>query len=54
MIILDNIIEFDWDEGNVNKNFTKHLVSNSECEEIFFNIPLFVINDEKHSKTENR
>jgi len=31
---------FQWDDGNNNKNFRKHKVSDSECEEIFFSEPL--------------
>ena len=45
---------FDWDEGNSDKNWIAHRVSNSECEEVFFNRPLIVKDDEKHSKTEKR
>ena len=45
---------FEWDEGNKDKNWIKHKVSNSECEEIFFNQPLIVNFDEKHSKEEAR
>ena len=45
---------FEWDEGNKDKNWIKHKVSNSECEEIFFNQPLIVNFDEKHSETEAR
>ncbi len=45
---------FLWDNGNRNKNFLKHHVSNGECEEIFFNQPLLIINDNKHSQNEIR
>lgn len=31
---------FDWDEGNINKNWDKHRVHHLECEEIFFNEPI--------------
>lgn len=47
-------INFDWDEGNLDKNWLKHKVSNSECEEILFNQPLLIAEDEKHSQTESR
>jgi len=46
--------DFEWDEGNKNKNWIKHKVSNSECEQIFFNQPLIINFDEKHSNTEAR
>lgn len=45
---------FDWDEGNRDKNWLKHGVSNGECEELFFNLPLIVADDTKHSELEAR
>ncbi|MBN4054663.1 BrnT family toxin [Nitrospira defluvii] len=48
------VVGFDWDEGNKNKNFLKHRISNSECEQIFFNEPLIILDDAKHSKKERR
>ena len=45
---------FDWDDGNRNKNFLKHNVSEGESEEIFFNAPLLIAEDLKHSYTEHR
>ena len=53
MVSLQNIIGFDWDEGNNRKN-DKHNVSMSEAEEVFFNAPLLVIEDAKHSHQESR
>jgi uncharacterized DUF497 family protein len=47
-------IGFEWDEGNAEKNWEKHQVSRSECEQIFFNQPLVVAADEKHSQAERR
>ena len=51
---LPGIRGFDWDEGNRDKNLTKHDVSNGECEEVFLNEPLVVIDDPKHSEREAR
>lgn len=45
---------FDWDQGNIDKNWKRHLVTNEETEEIFVNIPRVVLFDEKHSKFEKR
>ncbi len=45
---------FDWDEGNIDKNWVSHRVSPSECEQIFFNFPMIVSEDVKHSKSESR
>lgn len=46
--------EFDWDAGILQKNWLKHDVSPFECEQVFFNQPLIVTPDEKHSETEIR
>lgn len=45
---------FEWDEGNIKKNWEKHRVSHIECEETFFNSPLIVKQDESHSTSEDR
>ena len=45
---------FDWNKGNLDKNWKKHGVCNSECEQIFFNQPLIIKEDEKHSSKEKR
>ncbi len=42
-------IGFDWDEGNRDKNWKKHRVSDAECEEVFFHQPLVVRYDPSHS-----
>lgn len=45
---------FEWDEGNRDKNQLKHKASNGECEELFFNQPLVILDDHKHSDAEQR
>lgn len=45
---------FEWDEGNSRKNAEKHGVSQSEAEQLFFNEPLLVLEDSRHSQRENR
>jgi uncharacterized DUF497 family protein len=45
---------FEWDEGNRDKSRLKHKVSNGECEELFFNQPLIILDDEAHSQEEKR
>jgi uncharacterized DUF497 family protein len=52
--LLGNCTGFDWDQGNLLKNWEKHEVSGSECEQIFFNKPLVVGPSEKKSEIENR
>lgn len=51
---LDNIAGFEWDAGNIDKNWVKHGVSNAECEEFFFNTPLLIRPDSAHSREEAR
>jgi uncharacterized DUF497 family protein len=53
MIDFTKITAFDWDEGNACKN-DKHGVSMAEAEQVFFNQPLLVIDDIKHSEGEGR
>jgi uncharacterized DUF497 family protein len=51
---LDVLDGFDWDNGNISKNWNSHKVSIGECEEVFFNNPFFIFDDEKHSTDEKR
>ena len=45
---------FDWDEGNARKSTEKHSVSQGEAEQVFFNEPLLLLPDRKHSDKEQR
>ena len=45
---------FDWDEGNLEKNWELHRVPFWEAEEIFFNEPLVIRTDREHSRQEAR
>jgi uncharacterized DUF497 family protein len=54
MNLFTGITGFQWDEGNFTKNPLKHDVSNPESESIFFNHPLIVADDQKHSAVEKR
>jgi uncharacterized protein len=45
---------FQWDAGNSQKNFNRHGVYDWECEQIFFNLPLIILEDRRHSVAENR
>jgi uncharacterized protein len=51
---LDACVGFDWDEGNLDKNWESHLVTWWECEEVFLNRPLIVKSDTGHSRHERR
>lgn len=51
---LKKCIGFQWDQHNAEKNWQKHKVTPAECEEVFFNKPLVVTDDLKHSSSEKR
>lgn len=53
-IEFEKITGFQWDEGNINKNLEKHSVENWECEQLFFNEPLIILDDFIHSISEKR
>lgn len=53
MINLTKITGFDWDDGNARKN-AKHAVFMAEAEQVFFNDPLLLLVDTKHSQQELR
>jgi uncharacterized DUF497 family protein len=54
MIDWMRVTGFDWDEGNARKSADKHSVSQGEAEQAFFNEPLLVLRDDKHSLREPR
>jgi uncharacterized DUF497 family protein len=45
---------FEWDDGNAEKNWLLHQVSQTESEQVFFNRPLVVAEDDLHSNREIR
>ena len=51
---IDTVVGFDWDEGNKYKNEKKHGLKWQLIEELFFNEPLLIFEDEKHSEKECR
>ena len=52
--VLQECTGFQWDKGNSGKNWIGHQVTDAESEQIFFNKPLIVADDPKHSQTEKR
>ncbi|MGY6278113.1 BrnT family toxin [Methylomonas sp. MgM2] len=54
MIDYARITGFEWDAGNARKSVDKHSVSQSEAEQVFFNQPLLILEDQKHSQQEPR
>ena len=45
---------FHWDAGNAEKNQISHGMTQSEAEQVFFNRPLVVNDDVRHSTVEPR
>jgi uncharacterized DUF497 family protein len=53
-IDFSKVTGFDWDKGNIEKSFSKHGVSITESEQLFFNNPFLILQDVKHSHIEER
>jgi uncharacterized DUF497 family protein len=53
MVDLSNVVGFEWDDGNARKN-EQHGVSMAEAEQMFFNSPLLILQDARHSDIEPR
>jgi uncharacterized protein len=53
VIDFERIVGFDWDDGNARKS-DKHGVSQSEAEQIFFDVSLLMVADADHSTDESR
>lgn len=51
MVELQSVTGFEWDAGNGRKN-EKYGVSMAEAEQVFFNIPLLLLADARHSQQE--
>ncbi len=54
MIDWAQITGFEWDAGNERKSVEKHGVRQFEAEQVFFNRPLLVLEEQKHSQREAR
>jgi uncharacterized protein len=54
MIDLEQIVGFEWDDGNSRKSADKHAVSQADAEGVFFNDPLILVEDLRHSDSEQR
>ena len=51
---LDGCVGFEWDAGDRDKNWQTHRVTDFESEQVFFNVPLIVLEDVAHSRSEPR
>jgi uncharacterized protein len=47
-------VGFEWDDGNIVKNWERHQATPEEAEDVFFNAPFVVRTDAKHSGIEKR
>ena len=54
VISLPGFEGFDWDKGNIEKNWITHEVTQQEAEQVFFNSPLIAAEDPQHSHAEQR
>jgi hypothetical protein len=54
MLDFGKIKEFQWDDGNKDKNWKKHKVTNEECEEVFFDDNKRIFKDVLYSAREAR
>ena len=54
MTDFDQLTGLEWDDGNSRKSADKHDVSQADAESVFFNDPLIVVEDAKHSEAEPR
>ncbi len=52
--IFPGVTGFQWDEGNFEKNWHRHRVTQAEAEQVFFNRPVLVSSAPKHSAVEVR
>jgi uncharacterized DUF497 family protein len=54
MIDMARLTGFQWDTGNDRKSADKYKVSRAEAEQVFFNEPLLIVADERHSRRDER
>ena len=54
MIDWSRVVGFNWDAGNERKSVDKHGVTRAEAEQPFFNEPLLVLEDDRHSARKYR
>jgi len=54
MLLLEESLEFEWDQWNVEKNRIKHAVEPNETEEVFIDDNKVSFEDSKHSDIERR
>ena len=45
---------FQWEQGNAEKNWIAHRVTQAECEQVLLEAPLLLVQDVQHSERERR
>lgn len=50
----NDLTSFDWDKGNIDKNYHKHGITPNEAEEVFLDERALVFDDQIHSLGEKR
>ena len=53
MRVVKEVLEFEWDEGNIGKN-KKHKVEDKEAEEVFLDEGKVILKDKLHSQKDER
>ncbi|MBU1000108.1 BrnT family toxin [Patescibacteria group bacterium] len=54
MIDLSKLAGFEWDKGNIDKNYIKHGITPNEAEEVFLDDGVAIERDIKHQEMEKR
>ena len=54
MIDLSQVTGFQWDDGNIGKNFLLHSVEDTEAEQVFQDRQFIILDDIDHSQDEAR
>jgi len=52
MQVFKNPHSFQWDKGNIDKNWLKHKITNQDCEKAFYDHHKRVLKDKMHSGKE--
>jgi uncharacterized protein len=50
IVKLPDVLSFEWDTGNEQKNWLKHKVTSEEAEEPFFSDDYIILEDKPHSR----
>lgn len=54
MLDLSKLVGFEWDEGNLDKSYRKHGITQREAEELFIDPDVVLLDDIRHSQKEKR